>query len=237
MLINTKNVAKRYFLSCMMQNPKLKNYMKKILFSVIFLAIAGSASAQLTKGAYYIGGSTDYNYDSSPASMSTTSFAPYGTTYYYTKNRYDFQLAPDFGIFLTNKWAVGIQLGYTRDGGTEVNNYVASNTQTESYIRIDNYHTQALGIGLHVRYYWMLTDKIGIFPQFGITTSNNLDNFNDGTLSIGGNPNIVFFATKHLGINLGFGNLGYNLDYQTKTYNFNVNLNENISFGLNYYWK
>ena len=208
--------------------------MKKMLFAVIFLGLAGSGSAQLTKGAYYIGGSVDYNYDSSPVTT-TIPYAPYGTTYYSTKNRYDFQLAPDFGIFLTNRWAVGIQLGYTRDGGTEVNDYVGVDPTT-SYERTDGYYTDALGIGLHVRYYYMFNDKIGFFPQFGITTSNNLNNFNDGTLSIGGNPNIVFFATKHLGINLGFGNLGYNLNYQTKTYNFNANLNENITFGLNYYW-
>ena len=215
-------------------NPELKTIMKKLLLSIIFLAIAGAASAQLTKGAYYLGGNVDYNYDNSPVTT-TIPYPGYGTTYYTTKNRFDFQVAPDFGIFLTDKWAVGIQLGYTRDGGTEVNDYVG-NDPTTSYIRTDNYHTDAIGIGLHVRYYWMLNDKIGIFPQFGVTTSNNLDNFNEGTLSIGGNPNIVFFATKHLAVNLGFGNLGYNLDYATKTYNFNVDLNENISFGLNYYW-
>lgn len=216
-------------------NPKLKNYMKKILLSLIFFTIVGTASAQLTKGAYYIGGSVDYNYDSSP-STTTIPYPGYGTTYYTTKNRFDFQVSPDFGIFLTNKWAVGLQLGYTRDGGTEINDYVG-NDPTTSYVRTDNYHTDAIGIGLHVRYYWMFNDKIGIFPQFGVTTSNNLNNFNVGTLSIGGNPNIVFFATKHLGINLGFGNIGYNRDYATKTYNFNASLNENINFGLNYYFQ
>jgi hypothetical protein len=216
-------------------NPKQKTIMKKILFSLIFLAIAGSASAQFSKGSYYLGGSLNYNYDEA-GTTTTYTYAGQGVDVYTNNHLSDFQIAPDFGIFLTDKLAIGLQIGYTRDAGQEINNYTAEDV-VNSYVSTDHYSTSALGIGLHVRYYWMLTKQIGIFPQFGITTSNNLNNFNYGTLSIGGNPNIVFFATPRLGINLGFGNLEYDMDYATKTYTFNFGLNTNISFGLNYYWK
>jgi hypothetical protein len=208
--------------------------MKKYLFTLLFFAIAAAASAQVGKGQFYIGGSLNYNYDEAGTSSVIT--YPQGTTYYNNGKVTNFQLSPDFGFFLTDKWAIGIQLGYTRTSGTETNQYVAADNTSTSFNSTDKYSTDALGIGIHLRYYCMFTDKFGFFPQFGVTTSNNLKDFNTGTLSIGGNPNFVFFPTKHLGINLGFGNLAYNMDYKTKDKNFNLGLNTNIGFGLNYYW-
>jgi hypothetical protein len=82
----------------------------------------------------------------------------------------------------------------------------------------------------------MITDKFGFVPQFGISSLNNTTYFKYGTLNIGATPNFMFFATSKLAVNLGFGNIGYSLDYQTKDHTFNIGLNDNISFGLNYYW-
>lgn len=208
--------------------------MKKYLLSLLLLVIVGSASAQVGKGQFYLGGSLNYNYDEA----GTTNVYTYstGSTVYTNYHVTNLQLSPDFGFFISDKWAIGIQLGYTRTSGTEVNQFIASDNDTNSYTLVHKYSSDALGIGIHLRYYWMVTDKIGFFPQFGITTANDLNDFNNGTLSIGGNPNIVFFPTKHLGINMGFGNLAYNMDYKSKTHNFNLGLNTNIGFGLNYYW-
>jgi hypothetical protein len=209
--------------------------MIKHLLSIILLsAIIGSASAQVSKGSFYLGGSFNYNYDQA-GTTNTYSYTT-GTTYYTNNHITDFQVSPDFGYFFADNWAVGLQLGYTRTSGQEINDYVADDNTTTSYIHTDSYHTDAVGIGVHFRYYWMLNDKVGIFPQFGVTTANDLQEFSAGTLSIGGNPNIVFFATPSLAINLGFGNLQYNMDYKTKDVTFNAGLNTNISFGLNYYW-
>jgi hypothetical protein len=210
--------------------------MKRILLaSVLLLSGIFSASAQdVGKGCFYIGGSFNYNYDQ--AGTSTTYTYPTGTTLYTNEHVTNIQLSPDFGFFLSKNWAVGIQLGYNRVSGTEINAYTADDNTTTSYTTVHNYHTDAFGLGAHVRYYWMLSDRVGIFPQFGFTTSNDVNNFNDGTLAIGGNPNIVFFATPRLAINLGFGNIEYDLNYLSKTSSFNVGLNTNIGFGLNYYW-
>lgn len=208
--------------------------MKKYLFTLLFFAIAGSVSAQVGKGQFYLGGSLNYNYDEAGTSSVVT--YPQGTTYYNNGKITNFQISPDFGFFLSDKWAIGIQVGYTRTSGTETNTYVANDTTSTSFYSMDKYSSSALGIGIHLRYYCMFTDKIGFFPQFGITTTNDLNDFNSGNLAIGGNPNIVFFPTKHLGINLGFGNLAYTRDYKSKTSDFNLGLNTNIGFGLNYYW-
>jgi len=207
---------------------------KHLLLLVLSFITIGSVSAQVSKGSFYLGGSFNYNYDQA-GTTNTYSYTT-GTTYYTNNHITDFQVSPDFGYFFSENWAVGLQLGYTRTSGQEINDYVANDNTTTSYIHTDKYHTDAVGIGVHFRYYWMLNDKVGIFPQFGVTTANNTDNLNAGTLTIGGNPNIVFFATPRLAVNLGFGNLAYNLDYQSKTSNFNFGLNTNIGFGLNYYW-
>src|ERR1700743_3283059 len=199
--------------------------MKKYLFTLLVFAIIGSASAQVGKGNFYIGGSLNYNYDE--AGTSSVISYPEGTTYYNNGKITDFQISPDFGFFLSDKWAIGIQIGYSRTSGTESNTYVANDT-VSSYYSMDKYSSSALGIGIHLRYYCMFTDKIGFFPQFGITTSNDLKDFNTGTLAIGGNPNIVFFPTKHLGVNLGFGNIAYTHAYKGGANNFNLGLNTNI---------
>jgi hypothetical protein len=82
----------------------------------------------------------------------------------------------------------------------------------------------------------MLSDKFGFFPEFGVSTVNNTTYFSYGTFSVGATPNFVFFPTTKLGVNLGFGGLAYNLDYKTNDATFHFGLNDNISFGLNYFW-
>ena len=82
----------------------------------------------------------------------------------------------------------------------------------------------------------MLTDKVAIVPQFGISTAHNLQSFGNGSLVAGVNPYLMFFPTEKLGINFGFGNLAYYFDYKTKGSSFNLGVNNNFTFGLNYYW-
>ena len=210
--------------------------MKKHLFTLLFLiTAAGAANAQIGKGHYYIGGNFNYNYDDY-GYTNTYTYAT-GSTIYSNHDISNLQINPDFGFFLSNKWSVGIQPGYSRVAGTETSAYYAlNNSGTNSYLYNHKYHNDALSLGVHFRYYCMLTDKIGVFPQFGVTSAHDVNNFKSGSLVVGGNPNIVFFATPKLAVNLGFGNLQYNHDYQTKTNSFNIGLNTNINFGVNYYW-
>jgi hypothetical protein len=207
---------------------------KNLLFLFLLIMAAGAAKAQVGKGFKYAGGSFNYNYDE--RGYTNTYTYTQGSTIYVNNHITSFQVNPDFGFFLSDKWAIGIQPGYARSSGTETSYFTSTVTDVPSYTYAHKYHSDAVSLGVHFRYYWMLNDKIGIFPQFGATTAHDLKEFKSGSLSVGGNPNIVFFATPKLAINLGFGNLLYNYDYQTKTSNFNVGLNTNINFGINYYW-
>jgi len=39
-----------------------------------------------------------------------------------------------------------------------------------------------------------------------------------------------------LGISMGFGNINYSYGYQSKGSSFNVGVNNNFTFGVNYFW-
>ncbi|OOQ60924.1 hypothetical protein [Mucilaginibacter pedocola] len=209
--------------------------MKKHLLTLLtVLFIGGAASAQIGKGGKYVGGSLYLNYDEAGYSQ-TVSYA-LGVTQYYNTGILTLNLNPEFGFFLGKKWTIGIQPGYSRVSGTETNNYYSASAPATNYSTVRKYHTDIIGLGIYTRYYWMLSDKFGIYPQMGISSNHVLNNFTVGSLNVGGGPNVVFFPTQKLGINMGFGYFNYNYNYQTNGATVNLNLNSNFSFGLNYYW-
>jgi hypothetical protein len=206
-----------------------------LILSVFLFTLIGSASAQTGKGNYYIGGSLYYNYDGGPGTTTLYTFTT-GTTNYTVNNLTTFQFNPEFGYFLSKKWAIGIQPNYSRTSGTETNVFTSFTDPTTNFTKVDDYHIDVVGLTVSLRYYCMLTDKIGIFPQFGISSQNDLKNFSNGEITLLASPNIVFFATQKLGINMGFGNVKYATDYHFNNSYVNVGFNNAISFGLNYYW-
>ncbi|TFF36744.1 hypothetical protein [Mucilaginibacter psychrotolerans] len=209
--------------------------MKKYLFTAFtILFFAGTSLAQMGKGAKYIGGSFNLNYDE--AGYSTYVSYPQGNTQYFNTGILNLNVSPEFGFFLNKHWVIGIQPGYARTSGTETNNYYSATNAVDNYSHTRKYHTDIIGLAINARYYWMLSDKFGIYPQIGISSNHVLNNFLVGSLNVGGGPNVVFFPTEKLGINMGFGNFNYNYNYQTNGSKINLALNNNFSFGLNYYW-
>src|ERR1700761_573636 len=153
--------------------------LKLLLSSILFLFIISAASAQTNDYKFYIGGSLSYNYNSF-GSMTTYSYTD-GYINYYTTKVGNLNISPEFGFKLTNHWSVGVQPIFQRTSGTESSYYFAySGTANNTYYS-DNYHTNSLGLGLTVRYYAMISEKFGFFPQFGISTVNNLAYPNNGT--------------------------------------------------------
>ncbi|MDB4902280.1 MAG: hypothetical protein JWQ63_1561 [Mucilaginibacter sp.] len=207
---------------------------KLLFYSLLFFILIGSASAQTNKGEFYIGGSLSYSYNSY-GSENTFNYST-GYTNYYTTKVSAFSLSPEFGYFLGKKWSIGFQPTYQHNSGTETSYYYSYTNSANNYVYSNNYNTSVVGVDINVRYYCMITDKFGFFPQMGISSLNNTTYLKYGSLNIGAIPNFVFFPAPQLGVNLGFGNIGYSLDYQTKNHTFNLGLNNNISFGLNYYW-
>jgi hypothetical protein len=207
---------------------------RHLLTLLLMLFAAGMASAQIGKGHKFVGGSFALNYDEA----GTLTYYNYtqGTTQYINKNILSFNVNPEFGWFLGDNLTLSIQPGYSRVSGTETSNYFSNNNTADNYSNTRDYHTDIVGLGINLRYYWMLSDKFGIFPQVGISSNHVLNNFTVGSLTVGGSPNVVFFPTKKLGINMGVGNAWYNYNYQTNGSTVALNLNSNFNFGLNYYW-
>ena len=205
-----------------------------LLPGILFIISIATALAQTGQGNFYIGGSFSYDYKSY-GSESTISYLSGYTNYYLTKVG-TFSISPEIGYFLSDKWSIGIQPTFQRNSGTESSYYYAYSGTAGNNYTTDSYHTNIIGGGINIRYYAMINDKFGFFPAFGISSLNNATYPKYGTLNIGIVPNFVFFPMSSLGVNLGFGNVGYSLDYQTKDHNINAGLNNNITFGLNYYW-
>jgi hypothetical protein len=205
-----------------------------ILF-ISLIAFIGPASAQTEKGNFYIGGSLYYNYDGGLGTTTLYTFQT-GTTNYTIHNLTTFQFNPEFGYFLSKNWSIGIQPNYSRSSGTETSVFTSYTDPASNLPSSDSYHIDVVGLTINVRYYCMLTDRIGIFPQFGISSQNDLKNFGNGEITVLGSPNIVFFVTPKLGLDMGFGNIKYATDYHLHNSYVNVGFNNAISFGLNYYW-
>jgi hypothetical protein len=209
--------------------------MKKILlitFAALF--IFGTASAQTGKGYKYIGGSFTFNYDED-GTVQNINFDS-GTTQYFNKDIVSFNISPEFGFFLSDKWAIGIQPGYSRVSGTETSNFYSSVNEANNYSYTRKYHTDIVGLAINLRYYYMVNDKIGFYPQFGVSTSHIANDFTNGHFSAYAGPNVVFFPTPKIGLNMGFGNAGYQYNYLSHGSVLSLSLNNSFNFGVNYYF-
>ncbi|TWR31610.1 hypothetical protein FPZ43_03825 [Mucilaginibacter pallidiroseus] len=208
--------------------------MKKLLLALLSITLAITASAQTGKGQKFVGGSFYLNYDEA-GTVSYYNYATGSTTYSQT-NVLNLNISPEIGLFLTDKLAVSIQPGYSRVSGTETSAFYSSVNSAQNYVYTRDYHTDYAGLSVNFRYYWMLSNKFGIYPQAGISTSHVINDFKQGGLAIGGGPNVVFFPTESIGLNMGFGAINYRYNYTTHTSNFTTSLNNNFTFGINYYW-
>ncbi|RYU91556.1 hypothetical protein EWM62_06345 [Mucilaginibacter terrigena] len=209
--------------------------MKKLLlitFAVLFVSAA--ASAQTGKGHKYLGGAFTFSYDED-GTVQNYNFDT-GVTQYFNKDIVSFNISPEFGFFLSDKWAIGIQPGYSRVSGTEVSNFYSSTDPTKNYSYTSKYHTDIIGLAINLRYYCMITEKFGIYPQMGISSSHIANNFTDGHFAAYAGPNVVFFPTPKVGLNMGFGNVSYQYNYLSHGSFLNASLNNNFNFGINYYF-
>ncbi|GGG99621.1 outer membrane beta-barrel protein [Mucilaginibacter phyllosphaerae] len=209
--------------------------MKKILLTAITLILfVGASSAQIGKGHKYLGGSFNFSYDEDGTTQNY--IFDTGISQYSNYKIVSFNISPEFGFFLNDKWAIGIQPGYSRVSGTETTNFASTSSAVSSYTYTNKYHTDIIGLAVNLRYYYMINDKFGIYPQMGLSTTHNADNLNNGHLSAFAGPNVVFFPSPKVGLNMGFGNLSYQYSYLTKGSYFNASLNNNFNFGVNYYF-
>ncbi|MEB0263148.1 MULTISPECIES: hypothetical protein [unclassified Mucilaginibacter] len=209
--------------------------MKKLLLTAITsIFIFGAAQAQIGKGHKFIGGSFNFSYDEDGTSQNYNFDS--GVTRYSNYKTTNFNISPEFGFFIGDKWTIGIQPGYSRVSGTETSNFYSATTPASNYSYTSKYHTDILGLAVNLRYYCMINEKLGFYPQMGVSTSHLANDFSNGHFAAYAGPNVVFFPSSKVGLNMGFGNISYQYNYLSHGSFLNASLNNNFNFGINYYF-
>lgn len=163
-------------------------------------------------------------------------------------NYKEFQLIPDFGYFITNNFAIGLNFNF----GT--NNQKQKYSSYSTYFITQETKSTTYGGGGFARYYCKIADKFFFILNGGITytsqpekltysttdpsyvfSSNNpanqeIQNHNtDITIA----PGLTYFMTPKLGIQVDFGNLYYTNSTSKNTTIKRDNHNNNQSTGIN----
>ncbi|MCZ2299419.1 MAG: porin family protein [Chitinophagales bacterium] len=150
--------------------------MKKQLICIILCIYSLTASGQITKGNWMVGGNINF--------ASTT----YKSTNFSENTAYDFQINPNIGYFFTNKFAMGLKVGIRLLG--------AKGTGT-TYSTYNNFN-----FGPFLRYYFLPTDNIinvlmeGAY-QYGMEGNKN-QNTAKNTLAF--NTGVVVFFNSVVGV-------------------------------------
>ena len=142
---------------------------KKLLSVTLCCTVFYTAKSQITKGNWMLGGNISF--------ASTT----YGSQNFSQNTAYTFQINPNVGYFIGNKFAAGLKTGINFSG------YKA--TGTDIYSKYNNYN-----VGPFLRYYFLPTEKMvnilaeGVY-QYGLeggknqNTSKNTFTFSAGAVA------------------------------------------------------
>ncbi|GAB3302124.1 hypothetical protein [Hymenobacter tenuis] len=179
--------------------------MKKLLPSLLFLGFAASAHAQTSAGRYLVSGLINYNKSENKFNGSMNS----------QKSDYKIlQLTTTVGYFIADNLAIGLS--------GNINNGKQIQTNDPNQGRY-TYGYTTNSFGPFVRYYKMITEKLGLYGQLdgGYTTGNSYSTSETSSsqsittrrVSKGGmgaiTPGLVFFPTEKLGLQLVLGNISY----------------------------
>lgn len=190
--------------------------MKQLLLALLLFASVLSY-AQFIKGDKFIGGT-----------FSITSRVSTGST------SSNFSINPSVGYLVSEKVAVGVQLGYS---------YLESKNDNLTF----DYKSSAFSVGLLARRYFSISDKC-------LFSINGLVNFQRGTetnspnsietktqnyqLGVSIQPGFIFFPSPKWGLEARIGSLGYNYsknlstDYDQSSFNLSYG---SLTLGVSYY--
>jgi hypothetical protein len=227
--------------------------MKKSILIILISLSFMSVYSQTEKGKMFVGGLIDYY--------------SYRISCIDSLNKNDlnykkFQFIPVFGYFITNNFAIGLNINFGTYSDTQ------SNSWNSPYITTRKTKSITYGGGGFARYYCKIVDKFFFILNGGITytsqpekltyshtdpsyvfPSNSPANqdiqnhITDCTLA----PGLIYFITPKLGIQIDFGKLYYtNSTSKNTTFKYAVQNNQQISginlnsstfhFGLSYYF-
>jgi len=206
--------------------------MKKILTIVAAIFImAGSASAQ--GGSFYLGfaGFNPFAVLSSGGGssilffMASEGMAPRtGVTYLKDgdKSTLVLGLAPEFGYFISDRFAVGLGAGF---------NYISNKEEGH-----DSNNAIVWGVNPYARFYPVKIDRFGLYLQLGLNYLSMKPEGEDAQymFSVGLTPGISYYVSERVAIHAVFGFLGYS-HYGESQDAFGFNLDgTTIMFGLTF---
>lgn len=174
--------------------------MKKVQLLLLSFVVATMAFAQQTKGDIYLGGSVNFGAGSSSTKV--------GSTKNEGPKTFDFGIQPKVGYFISDKFSVGIDLGFSSEN-TKIDN---SGTTTK-------YSNTAYGGGVFARYYVMPAEKFGFFfeANAGVMAGSSntkvgsvkTDGPNTLAINAGITPGIVIYVSNRVALEANYGFLGY----------------------------
>ncbi len=194
--------------------------MKKFIFSAMAVFSLTFAQAQETgenpgfnAGDMFISGSVGYSTTKNPDDSKTSNF----------------NIIPRFGYFVNDFFAVGAQLGYSK------------NTAEDSRGR-DTVDNSTFEVGVFGRYYLLPGKRFTPYGELNLGYGHTKDIFDNKVngLNIGFMPGVSYFLSNNFAIEASVGILGYSSAKPdsdgaeaTKRFDFGIDTND-INFGLIY---
>jgi hypothetical protein len=211
--------------------------MKKILFGLFTIFVLFTGNAQTDQGNMFIGGTLNFG---------TSSFFNPDSTGSFKGSTFDFAIAPEFGFFVSDNFAIGANIFFGTANAKTYDIYFSD-------ARTSKVSEFGIGGGLFGQYFieldkdLFLTFKgtLGFYHTVGETSVTAPSFFEDTMITtIGARgitnelsfvivPSIEYFVNDNLSLSLGFGDL-----HIGKAWNKNMLLSNPVSvtttdFGLN----
>ena len=189
--------------------------MKKVLMLVSLLFCSQTIFAQLEKGMIAVGLSSQIS-TNKKTDESTSPSSNYNNEN--TTKTTIFKLGPDISYFISNRFAIGLAIGYSGNKTITESNNSNQNIYTYDYSKSTS---NGMYISPYVKYYIPLNDNIYFFLRGGIST-----NFNSGTTS-------GYRDTASIDTDGNVLNIGRSHDTEPRRTNatsFSANINPGILF-------
>lgn len=194
--------------------------MKKILFCLVLLSFVMPFAKAQSVGDKWVGGSIGFTTSKEDDKLRT----------------YDYNIVPEFGYILSDRFALGIALGY--DHAEYVSSYHSAENAFSDYV---DYVVDKNGFVVNpfVRYTILKGSIGGLFVDGGINYKyykiqyhNNHEDSSE--YEMGFRPGVAVVLSSRLSLIGRFGFLGYSSSrYETDvTSGFNINM-KNVSLGIN----
>lgn len=194
--------------------------MKKFILILLTVCAIQTSYSQTEKGRMFIGGLLNLAGDSN---------SDLDTLRKYDYNSITFTIAPNFGYFIADNFAIGGNINFGTTSLTSTNDYTGSTTSLPS---IFSYKSSLLRYGLcgFASYYTNITDNFKLYFSGSLnyyyssekrTLSNNDTNhvysiinpenqeIQSNGLSLVVTPGLVYFITPKIGIHSTFGSIYY----------------------------